>query len=157
MKSKLSLSEFRSRLQNNIEIGSPKLKLSPFGIFSIFSGSKLFYGLFDDKSFQLTMNSTVSPTFFIIKGKYKITNKILQINYNIEPSPKFYLTLIKFVPIIFFILINLLFISANEIPTEVFIVMNVFLVFIIFYSRWDTKRKMKNIEQKFIKIFEIVE
>ncbi|MDR7370412.1 hypothetical protein [Flavobacterium aquidurense] len=159
MESKLSLSEFRTRLNNNTQIGSPKLRLSPFGaFFSIFDGtSKLFYGLFDDKSFRLTMNSTMSPTFFIIKGKYKITNRRLIINYNIEPSPKFFLAWIKSVPIFGGIVMNLLLIFSENAPMGVFIVVNVFIVFMIFYSRWHTNHKRKNIEKKFIEIFEIVE
>lgn len=157
MESKLSLSEFRLKLKDNTEIGSPKLKLSPFGaFFTIFDGSsKPFYGLFDDKDFRLTKNYTFSPTFFIIKGRYKIRKKILTINYNIEASPKFYLTWIKWFPIIAGVPMNLLFLSDN-VPKEVFIAMNTFLVFIIFYSRWDLKRKRKNIERKFIEIFEII-
>ena len=157
MESKLSLSQFRERLKNNTEIGSPKLKLSPFGVlFSLFSGkSKSFYGLFDDKSFRLTMNYTTSPTFFIIKGQYKIINKTLIINYNIESSPRFYLVWIKFFPIIALILINILF-FFSEVQKEGFILPNVALLFMLFFFRWDIKQKRKNIENKFIEIFEII-
>lgn len=156
MESKLSLSEFRARLKNNTEIGSPKLKLSPFGVFiNLFSGkSKPFYGLFDDKSFRLTVNYTTMPTFFIIKGRYKITNKTLIINYDIEPSPKFYLVWIKFFPIIALVLINISFFLSN-IQREAIILPNIAILFILFYSRWHAKDKRENIEQKFIKIFEI--
>ncbi len=157
MQSELSLSEFRARLQNNTQIGSPKLKLSPFSIFTINGTSKLFYGLFDDKSFRLTMNSTMSPTFFIIKGRYKITNRKLDVNYNIEASPKFYLVWIKFFPIAVFVLINLLFLLSKNVAIEGVIVFNIILIFFIFYSRWRTKHKRKKIEQKFIEIFEITE
>jgi hypothetical protein len=144
-------------LQNNTQIGSPKLKLSPFSIFTIFDGSsKLFYGLFDDKSFRLTMNSTMSPTFFIIKGRYKITNRTLVVNYNVDPSPKFYLTWIKWMPIFVGVVMNLLLLFSKEVPKEVYILVNIVIVFIIFYSRWDAKDKRKNIEQKFIEIFEII-
>ena len=159
MQSNLSLSEFRARLQDNTEIGSPKLKLSPFGaFFAIFNwSSKSFYGLFDDKNFRLTMNSTLAPTFFIIKGKYKTSNKTLVIDYNIEPTSKFYLVWIKYFPIVTFMITNLLlFLSEGKVPIEVFIVFNTFIVFIIFYWRWQTKRTRDNMEQKFIEIFEII-
>ncbi|WP_456312581.1 hypothetical protein [Pseudomonas shirazensis] len=157
MQSNLSLSEFRARLKDNTEIGSPKLKLSPFGaFFTIFDwSSKAFYGLFDDKSFRLTMNSTMSPTFFIIKGRYKITNRKLLINYNIEPSPKFFLAWIKWVPILFGVVINLLLIS-NEVPKKIYVIANISIVFMILFSRWHVKYKRENIERKFIEIFEIV-
>jgi len=158
MESKLSISEFRTRLKNNTEIGSPTLKLSPFGVFfNLFSGnSKPFYGLFDDKSFRLTMNSTISPTFFIIKGRYKITNETIVVNYDIEPYPKFYLVGIKFFPIIALVVINLSF-FFSEVQKEVFILPNIALVCMLFFSRWDIKCKRKDIEKRFIQIFEIIE
>ena len=82
MKSKLNISEFRNRIEENFKIGSPKLKLSPFGVFSMFGGiSKTFYGNFDESTFRFTMNSTISPTFYIIKGKYKNTNNTLNVNW----------------------------------------------------------------------------
>ncbi|MNQ45908.1 hypothetical protein D3C85_597050 [compost metagenome] len=157
MESKLSISEFREKLKDTTEIGSPKLKLSPFGVFfNLFGGkSKPFYGLFDDKSFRLTMNYTTSPTFFIINGTYKNRNRTFIINYNIESSPKFYLVWIKFFPIIALVLINISF-FFSEVQKEVFILPNIALIFMFFFSRWDIKRKRKNIEQKFIEIFEII-
>lgn len=158
MESKLSLQEFRLRLKNNTEIGSPKLKLSPFGVFfNLFSGqSKPFYGLFDDKSFHLTMNYTTSPTFFIIKGQYKITNRTFIISYTIEPSPKLYLVWIKFFPIIALVLINISF-FFSEVQKELFILPNIALIFMFFFSRWNLKQKRKNIEKKFVEIFEILQ
>lgn len=158
MESKLSLSEFRDRLKNNTEIGSPKLKLSPFGVFfNLFGGkSKLFYGLFDDKSFRLTMNYTTSPTFFIIKGQYKIINRTFIISYDIESSPKFYLVAIKFFPIIALVIINISFFLSEEVQKEIFILPNVALICMLFFSRWDIKYKRKNIEKMFIEIFEII-
>lgn len=156
MKSKLSLSEFRRRLKNNTQIGSPKLKLSPFAIFTIFDGkSKLFYGLFDDNDFRLTINYLATPTFFILKGNYKIINDKLEVTYTIEPHPKVTLFWVKYFPFFGVIIMNSLLISAGNAPLELFMLLNVFLIFIFFYSRWDIKRKRKNIEQKFIEIFEI--
>lgn len=70
MESNLSLSDFRARLQNNIEIGSLKVNLRRFRLFPIFGGVKPFYGLFDDNSFRLTINSSKSPTIFIVRGNF---------------------------------------------------------------------------------------
>jgi hypothetical protein len=47
------------------------------------------------------------------------------------------------------------FFNIKNAPNETYIVFNLFMVFIIFYSRWDIKRKRKNLEQKFIEMFEI--
>ena len=158
MESKLSLQEFRLRLKNNIVIGSPKLKLSPLAAFTFFDGiSKPFYGLFDDKGFRLTMNSSTSPTYLILKGKYKIANEKVQISYVIEPHPKFHLTWVKYFPVIILVLLNLLLFFAKGVTIEPFIVMNLSIVFLVFYSRWNSKRKRKNIEKKFIEIFDIIE
>ena len=63
----------------------------------------------------------------------------------------------KFFPIISLFAFNLfLLLSSRKTPIEVYIVFNSFIVFIIFFSRWDIKRKKKNLEQKFIEIFELI-
>lgn len=160
MNSNLTISEFRHRLKIHSKIGSPNFKSSLLGIFTIFGGgiSKTFYGLFDDSAFNLTMNSTLFPPLYVIKGKYKNTNSTLNINYTIESNSKFGLLWMKFFPIIFLFVINFLFLlSSNKMPIEVYIVFNSFTIFIIFFSRWDIKRRKKNIEQKFIEIFEIIQ
>jgi hypothetical protein len=158
MKSKLNITEFRNRIKENSIIGSPKLKLSPFGIFTMFGGtSKTFYGNFDDSTFRFTMNSTILPTFYILKGKYKNTNNTLNVNYTIEPNSKFQIVWMKFFPIISLFAFNLFFLlSSRKTPFEVYIAFNSFIVFIIFFSRWVIKRKKKNLEQKFIETFELI-
>ncbi len=156
MQSKLNLSEFRTRLKNNTQIGSPRLKLSPFAVFATSGGYlKPFYGLFDDNDFRLTINYIATPTFFIIKGRYKIINHRLDVNYTIEPHPKFFLFWIKYMPITILIFMNIMLFFPENRPIEAIIPVNIVLLFILFFSRWDTKRKRKNLEKKFIEIFEI--
>lgn len=157
MESKLSVSEFREKLKKNTKIGSPKLKLSHFGFVSFSGGnSKIFYGNFDNKVFRLTMNSTLSPTFYIIKGDYKTINGVLNIDYDIQPNSKYNSVWKDFFPVVALVPINFLFfISKNTLPTESYIVFNIAILFMLFYSRWDTKRKRKNLEQKFREVFEI--
>ncbi|KQX15420.1 hypothetical protein [Flavobacterium sp. Root420] len=155
MVSKLSLSEFRERLKNNTEIGSPKLKLSPFGIANGFTGTKPFYGLFDDKSFRLTLNSAVSPSFYIIKGKYKITNNQLKVDYIMEPGNQFQLIWARYSPIILILAINIFFLFFARGLRRASTIVNLFLLFMAFYSRWNEERKRKKLEEKFISIFEI--
>lgn len=155
MKSKLNITEFRNRMKENTKVGSPKFKSSPFGVFTMFSGnSKPFYGLIDDSNFRLTINSTSIPTFYIVKGKYKNANNVLNVNYIIEPSSKFQLVWMKYFPVVFLFAFNLFYL-LNSNPIESLIVVNSFIIFIIFFSRWDIKRKKKNLEQKFIEMFEI--
>ena len=53
MKSKIDITEFRNRLEDNTKIGSIKLKI-PLGFFSIFNNnSKYFYGKFDNSTFEV--------------------------------------------------------------------------------------------------------
>ena len=158
MKSKLNISEFRNKLEEKFKIGSPKLKLSPFGFFTMFGGiSKTFYGNFDDSTFRLTMNSAITPTFYILKGEYKNTNNTLNVNYTVEPNSKFQIVWMKFFPIIALFASNLFFlVNSRKTPIEVYIAFNSFIIFIIFFSRWDINRKKKNLEKKFIEIFELI-
>ncbi|WP_035653264.1 hypothetical protein [Flavobacterium sp. ASV13] len=158
MKSKLNATEFKNKIKSNTVIGNPKLKfISPFWLFRIFKGiSKPFYGDFDDSAFRLTINTTVSPTFYTIKGKYKTLNRILDISYAIEPTHKLSIIWIKYFPIIAFVLANSVLISQEETSLQVYLIFNLFIVFSMFYIRWRTKQEMKNLERKFNEIFEII-
>ena len=158
MKSKLNITQFRNRIKENTKIGSPKFKLSLFGGLTIFGdNSKLFYGLIDDSNFRLTANATLSPTLYIIVGKYRSVNNELNINYTMEPGSKFLLAWVKNFPFIALFAVNIFFLLIlKKVPIEVFIIFNLFIVFVTLFSRWDIKRKKKNLEQKFIEIFELV-
>lgn len=155
MQSKLNIAEFRERLRNSTEFGSLKVNLSPFRLFPAFGGTKPFYGFFDDESFHLTMNSVKSPTYFIIKGKYKNVNNILKIDCIVEPNNKIQLFWVKFSPIIGLVAINLFFLFFGKGLRKGSTLVNLFLLVIIFYSRWKEDRKRRKLEQKFIEIFEI--
>lgn len=155
MESKLSLAEFRTRLQNNTEIGSLKVNLSLFRIFPRFGGIKPFYGVFDEKSFRLTINSRTSPTYFIIRGNYKNINNRLNINYIVEPNSKFQLLWTRFSPVVFLIALNVFFLFFGRGLRRATTIVSLFLLIIIFYSRWKEERKRKKLERKFIRIFEL--
>ncbi|WP_281226067.1 hypothetical protein [Flavobacterium aquiphilum] len=157
MKTKLTIKEFRERLEDNTKIGMPELKMT-FGIFSIFfQNSKYFYGKFDESTFRLAINYNFVTTFYILKGKYQNINNNLKLNYTVEPINKIGLIWIKFFPFIAIIGFNYFsyFILKNT-PNEIFIISNLFIVFITFFSRWKLTREKKNLEQKFIEIFEII-
>lgn len=157
MESKLSLSEFRKRLENNTEIGSLKINLSLLRLYPKFRGVKPFYGLFDDKSFRLTVNSTSSPTHFIVRGNYKNVNNVIKINYTVEPNSKAQLIWAYYSPIILILAINIFFLFFARGLRRASTIVNLFLLFMAFYSRWREERKRKKLEQKFIKLFEIIE
>lgn len=160
MKTKLSISEFRNRLKTHSKIGSPNLKSTHLGIFTMFGGdiSKTFYGLFDDSAFNLTMNSTIMPPLYAIKGKYRSINSNLAIDYSIEPNSKFGLLYLKFFPVFALFGVNLFFLFVEKFaPIEVFLSINLFVIVMIFFSRWDMKRRKINMERKFIEVFEIIQ
>ncbi len=156
MKSKLNITEFRNRLKDNTKIGRPDTQIS-LGIFSIFFlSSKKFYGNFDDSTFLLTINYNFTSGFYILKGEYQNIDHKLKLNYIIEPISKTSFIWIKYFPFVALIGFNcFFFLNLKNIPNEINIIFNSFIVFIIFFSRWDIKRKKKNLEQKFIEIFEI--
>jgi hypothetical protein len=157
MESKLSINEFRERIKNNTKIGSANLRLSPLAVFSIFDlTSKPFYGTFDNAAFQLTTNSILSPTFYVAKGEYETINGKLNINYKVEPSSKLQLIWIKYFPIVSLVLMNFLFLFDKKTEIELYIISNLSILFILFYSRWNTKLKMKKLERKFNEIFEVI-
>lgn len=154
MKSKLSRTEFRNRMSKNLKNGH--IKLRPFTILTGFSGaSKLFYGNFDDTTFRLKFNS-FQPKSYVIKGDYKSKNSTLYIRYSIAPNSKYYLIMNTILPIIAGILINVLFLlNTEKSHFEEYIIVNSFVIFIVLFSRWKNKKERKNLEQKFIKIFEL--
>lgn len=155
MESNLSLSDFRTRLHNNIEIGSLKVNFNRFRLFPIFGGVKPFYGLFDDTSFRLTINSPVSPTIFIVRGNYKNIGNRVNVNYVVEENSKFQLLWTKYSPLVFLVFINIFFLFIGRGLRRATTLVSLFLLIAIFYSRWKEERKRKKLEQKFIKVFEI--
>jgi hypothetical protein len=157
MKSKIDITEFRNRLKDNTKIGSPKLKIQ-WGILSIFAdNSKCFYGNFDNSTFELIANSNFSPSLYFLKGIYKKTEKNLIVNYSVEPVGRLRIAWVKYFPIIAFIMCNSVFYFEAKPPIEIYIIFNVFIVFISIFSRLNIKWQNKKLERKFKKIFEITE
>ena len=155
MESRLSISEFRARLKDNTEIGSPKVALGQVRIFPISGTIKPFYGFFDDNSFSLTLNLKKSSTYFIVRGKYENENNMLRVDYIIEPSNKYQHFWAYYSTIILILAINIFFLFFARGLRRASTIVNLFLLFMAFYSRWNEERKRKKLEQKFISIFEI--
>ena len=155
MESNLSLSEFRAKLRDNTEIGSPKTALGQVRIFPISGAIKPFYGFFDDNSFSLTVNSRKSSTNFIIRGKYESINNRLKVDCIVEPVNKYKQFWVYYSPIILILAINIFFLFFAKGLRRASTIVNLFLLFMAFYSRWNEERKRKKLEQKFMSIFEI--
>jgi len=155
MQSKLSLSDFRERLKNNTEISSLKGKWGQVRLFPLSGAVKPFYGFFDDNSFSLTVNSLKSSTYFIVKGKYKMGNNGVEVMYNVESGNKYQQFWVYYSPIILILAINIFFLFFARGLRRASTIVNLFLLFMAFYSRWNEERKKKKLEQKFVNIFEI--
>jgi hypothetical protein len=155
MQSKLSLSEFRTKLQDNTEIGSLKSTLGQVRVFPVSGAIKPFYGLFDDKSFHLTINSISTSTPYSIRGKYKNINNTVKVDYVIELNNKFQLLWTRYFPIVLIIAINIFFLFFARGLRRASTIVNLFLLFMAFYSRWNEERKRQKLEKKFLRIFEI--
>ena len=155
MESRLSLSDFRIKLKNTTEIGSPNTVLGQVRIFPITGAIKPFYGFFDDNSFSLTVNSRKSSTNFIIRGKYETINNRLKVDCIVEPVNKYQQFWAYYSPIILILAINIFFLFFARGLRRASTIVNLFLLFMAFYSRWNEERKRKKLEQKFISIFEI--
>lgn len=155
MESRLSLSDFRIKLKNNTEIGSTTSQMGKVRIFPISGGIKPFYGFFDDNSFSLTVNSKKSETNFIIRGKYESINDRLKVDCIVEPGNKYKQFWTYYSPIILIVVINIFFLFFARGLRRASTIVNLFLLFMAFYSRWNEERKRKKLEQMFISIFEI--
>ncbi|MEZ0130210.1 hypothetical protein AB9T88_10795 [Flavobacterium sp. LBUM151] len=149
------MSEFRQRLKNNTEIGPPKAALGQVRIFPISGTIKPFYGFFDDNSFSLTVNSTKSSTNFVVKGKYESINNRLKVDYIVESTNKFQEVWAYYSPIILIVAINIFFLFFARGLRRASTIVNLFLLFMAFYSRWNEERKKQKLEKKFLNIFEI--
>ena len=157
MKSKLNLTEFKNRLKDNTKIGMPRLKI-PMGFFAVFNDNpKYFYGNFDNTSFELTINSNYSTSFYVIKGTFINNKENMMVNYAIKPLGKFRLIWIKYFPIGALIMCNSIFYFQTNAPIQAYISFNIAIVVITIVSRLYLKWQNKKLERKFIKIFEIID
>ena len=158
MHSNLNIAEFRNRLKNFTKTGHPKLKLSPFAIFSMFGdSSKTFYGLFDDVTFSSTSNFRINPTYYILRGNYKTLNGKLEVKYELVPRHKYQLYWWIFIAVLGFVVFNSMLLSNHsESSSELPLIVNMFLFFMITYAYLNITRKRKKLEKNFINIFEII-
>ncbi|MBY0487899.1 MAG: hypothetical protein K2P85_12030, partial [Flavobacteriaceae bacterium] len=129
-----------------------------WGILSIFfDNSKYFYGNFDNSTFELIANTNFSSSFYILKGTYKKTEENLIVNYSFEPIGKFIIAWIKYFPIIALIMFNYILYFEEKKPMEMYIVCNLFIIFISIIFRLNLKWQNKKLKRKFNKIFEITD
>lgn len=155
MISKINIAQFRERLNENTKYGNPRIKGTPFAVFSISGKSnKSFYGTYDKAKFELTKNSTLFPAPFIIIGEINSKNNTqTEITYEVKPIGFGYYWL-KYMPIIGILMFNsVLYIQSA--PFEIYTIINPIIFGFAIISRFYLWRKKNKLVTDFEKIFEI--
>jgi hypothetical protein len=155
MVTKISIVEFKERLVKNTKYGNPKIKGTPFAVFSISGESnKSFYGTYNEAKFELTKNSTLFPAPFIICGKFNSTsNNRTEIVYEVKPIGFGYYW-IKYLPIFGILIFNLI-LYMESTPVEMYTIINLILLGFFIISRFYMWRKKNKLITNFEKVFEI--
>jgi len=155
MISKINILEFSESLKNNTQYGNPKIKGTPFAIFSVFSESnKIFFGTYSETKFVITKNASFYPTPFIVSGEIKSKNKTqTEIFYEIKPIGFGYYWL-KYMPLIGIFIFNIIFYIESA-PFEIFMIMNLALIGFNVFSYFYLREKKNKLVTDFKKVFEI--
>ena len=155
MISKISIVEFRQRLNKNTKLGNPKVKGTPFAVISKSGESdKTFFGTCDKTKFELTENSTLFPTPFIISGEINSKNEVqTEIIFEVEPIGFGYYWL-KYMPIFGIFIFNFILYTRSA-PLEIYQIMNPILFCILIISNLYLWRKKHKLVKEFKRIFEI--
>ena len=155
MVSKINIAEFRERLNKNTKYGNPRIKGTPFAVFSISGESnKSFYGTYNKAKFELTKNSTLFPAPFIISGEINSKNNTqTEIIYEVKPIGFGYYWL-KYMPIIGILMFNLVLYTQSA-PFEIYTIINPIIFGFAIISRFYMWRKKNKLVTDFKKVFEI--
>lgn len=155
MISKISIKEFRERLIENTKYGNPKIKGTPFAIFSVFGETKKkFYGSYNNTEFKLTKNATFFAAPFIIFGEINAKNNTqTEISYQVKPIGFGYYWM-KYMPIFAIIIFNLI-LYFESTSIKVYRIINPILFIFISFSHYYMWRTKKNLIAEFRKVFEI--
>jgi len=156
MISNLKKSDFIKRLEENSKFGDPKIKGTPFAVLTMFGQTrKKFYGEFTDSDFRLTKNAILYPIPYVFEGTLKSKDKAsTEIVLNVKPVWFGYLW-IRIFPVLALILTNFILITrGNNIETEIYVIVNIFLLF-MFTPIFVTLRQKNKLLKEFYSIFEI--
>jgi hypothetical protein len=155
MISRLNITEFRERLNENTKYGNPKIKGTPFGALYIFRESnKIFFGTYNKNKFELTKNSIVKVTPYIIFGEIQSKNKVqTEVNYKIKPIGFGYYWM-KYFLLIGIPIFNLVLYTTSA-PLEIFKIANLGLFTMGVFNYFYIGRMKNKLENDFKRIFEI--
>lgn len=154
MTSVLTTAEFEIQLGALTKSGDPTLMGIPFVFLAINNSSRPFYGQIASGRFQVTRNSFLFPTPFIINGTFKESKSGTEVNYKIEPIWFGYLW-IRIFPVLAFFLMNFLLIKGTKtLILELMIPINIVLL-IMFLPILITNRLKIRMERDFIQDLKI--
>ena len=156
MTSNLNITDFIKRLKENTKSGNPKIKGTPFAIFTIFGKTRMkFYGEYTDSDFRLTKNAILFQIPYIFEGRIKYKDKTsTELSLIIKPIWFGYLW-IRILPVLALFLFNLLLITKGKnIESEIYVIANAFFVF-MFTPIFLTIRQKNKLLKDFKEIFEI--
>jgi hypothetical protein len=156
MTSRLTKTEFESRLKNLVRKGDPSIMGTPFAILTSFDFSaKPFYGEYNSFDFRITRNKTLLPNGYFIKGNFSELGSKTKLEYEIKTFIFAYYWN-RFIPIIGFLFFNgILFFNLQAIQWDLILVLNGFLGLMTFFAFRLEKFQRKSIEARFIEEFEI--
>lgn len=153
---RLNTKDFKSRLTDSTTIGEPTIMGTPFAVLTMFDFSgRPFYGEFNNSEFRLARNKIFPfQTGYIIKGKYSTTDSNgTTLKYEIKPI-QFYYYWIRVMPVIFLIVLNIMFIkNLGDFTSSEIIVLNIFflfgLVLMVTVDKFSKKRLEKRFQEEF--------
>lgn len=153
MISKINATDFTKRLIKHTIHGNPKIKGTPFSIFTK-SGrkDKIYYGTYNKTTFEITNNSLI--TLFIISGEIKTIDKhSSEVIYKIKPIGFGYYWN-KYIPLLSIFAFNLIFYKESA-PLKTYILINLILFSMTILSRLMLWRKKNKLKSNFKKVFEL--
>lgn len=157
MTSRLTKTEFESRLKELTKKGEPEFMGTPFAILMVFESSgKPFYGKYSDNKFRITRNK-VLPTVngYIIDGYFSESGGRTKLEYEIKQI-RFLYYWKRIAPILFFLFINgILLFNLITFQWDVILTLNGFLGFMLFVAFMMDRFQRKAIEDRFVDEFEV--
>ena len=157
MISRLTKKEFIKKLKENCVDGDPYQLGSPLAVFSLptLMKRKKFCGKISNSGFQITSNSLLKLTPYLIKGELK-QGKGLEIDYKVRPIWFGYI-FVRIIPILVLVLIGLLLLTQdNNIPIDAKIAILIFGMFMFGPVIVTMKYKNKMVKE-FRRILEVEE
>jgi hypothetical protein len=153
MISKINTTDFIKRLIYHTIHGNPKIKGTPFSLFTKSGGKdKIFYGSYNQTKFEITNNSLIA--LFIISGEIKTVDKYsTEVIYKIVPNGFGYYWNKYMIFIIVFVFNLILY--KESVPLKSHILITLISFGLILLNHLMLRRKKNQLKNEFQKVFEL--